>query len=487
MLRIVEQITEQLIKRLPSHTDAYTLEELRKAGLPLFLVEKIHSELLRNLADSMSLPETEWANVNSDRVHAAWQAFLATIEAEVLLPESYKRSVVENCVDDVLEQLVTPRKKLIELIFGTNEDSCDLADIRERSEEFVVYPYLGRALTRYLERKNQRSINRDKAELIISKVDERVTGHYTPLNWAQLLEPWFELMGEEVDTDFVRRFFEDKGLVENAGIFESAPDKVNRAHFIELLTTGPVIEKPSVEESQVEEDFTEDSSEEESVTEETEEEQQEVTTDESDAEKNPQEDEVVFTLNHNTRQNHKDPEPEEEQSVPSEEKNEEERSNVSISEKFESEKEEGDLPIWQKFLSAEEDEQKEEDSFYSSLIHNDHDKESEQDNRTTLADTFIGKNEQGEDDGEKVGTADHESSEVYHLLNDREQSFIKNIFHGNREAYIETVNRLSDISNWREASSYLYREVFKHHGVSLYSDEAIEFTDRLQRWYQNKQ
>lgn len=479
MLRIVEQITEQLLKRLPSHADAYTLEELRKAGFPLFLVEKIHSELLRNLADSMSLPDTEWANVNSDRVHAAWQAFLTTIEAEVLLPESYKRSVIENSVDDVLEQLVTPRKILIELIFGTDENSCDLATIRERSEEFVVYPYLGRALTRYLERKNQPAINRDKAELIISKVDERVTGHYTPLNWGQLLEPWFELMGEEVDTDFVRRFFEDKGLEKYAGIFESAPDKVNRAHFIELLTTGPVIAKPSVEELPVEEDSSE-----ESETQEAEDEQPEAVSDEEDVAKSPEEDEIVFTLNHNTAQNHNEQESGEEQFTPEDEKNEEERSDVSISEKFESEREGGDLPIWQKFLSAEEDEQKEEDTFYNSLMHND--KESEQENHTTLADTFIGKNEQQETGGDSVERADLKTSEVYHILEDHEPSFIKHIFHGDEEAYFETINRLNGISNWREASAYLYREVFKHHGVSLYSDVAIEFTDRLQRWYQKK-
>ena len=413
--------------------------------------------------------------MNSDRVRAAWQAFLATIESEVLLPESYKQSVVENSVDDVLEQLVTPRKKLIELIFGTDEDSCDLATIRERSEEFVVYPYLGRALTRYLERKNQPAINRDKAKLIISKVDERVTGHYTSLNWGQLLEPWFELMGEMVDTDFVRRFFEDKGLEKNAGIFESAPDKVNRAHFIELLTTGPVIEKTPI---------VEDSNEGGSETQETEDEQPEVLSDEEDVEKSAEEDEIVFTLNHNTSQNHIEQESEKEQAVPEEEKNEEERSDVSISEKFESEREEGDLPIWQKFLSAEEDEQKEEDTFYNSLI--DNDKESEQENHATLADTFIGKDETEQADENSVERADLKASEVYHILEDHEQSFIKHIFHGDEEAYVETIIRLNGIGNWREASAYLYREVFKHHGVSLYSDEAIEFTDRLQRWYQKK-
>ena len=484
MLRIVEQITEQLLKRLPSHTHAYTLEELRKAGFPLFLVEKIHSELLLNLAESMALPETEWANMDSDRVHAAWQGFLATIEAEVLLPESYKRSVIENAVEHVLEQLVTPRKELIELIFGTDKGSKDLETIRKHSEEFVVYPYLGRALTRYLERKNQSAINREKAELIISKVDERVTGHYTPLNWGQILEPWFDLMGDDIDTDFLRQFFEDKGLEKNAAIFESAPDKVNRAQFIELLTTGPRIEEESLP---VEEETSEASDQAEETVPEVEPEQPEAVDDEEQVEKQPDEDEIVFTLNNKGSKEltgQKEAETDEDQPVSADEKNEEGNSDVSISKKFESEKEEGDLPIWQKFLSASDEEQKEEDTFYNSLIKDDD--EAEEQNGPSLADTFIGKNESEEEEEPISGRTDLKSSQVYQLLGDREQSFIKNIFHGDTEAYINTLDRLSDINNWREASAYLYREVFKHHGVSLYSDEAIEFTDRLQRWYQKK-
>lgn len=478
MLRIVDQITEHLLKRLPSQSDAYTLEELRKAGFPLFLVEKIHTELLRNLSDSISLPETEWANIKSDRVHSAWQAFLATIEAEVLLPESYKRSVVENSVDDVLEQLVTPRKKLIEIIFGSEEGTVGLAIVRERSEEFVVYPYLGRAITRYLERKNQADISRDRAEVIITKVDERVTGHYSPLNWGQLLEPWFELMGDELDTDLVRRFFEDKGLDKNAAIFESAPEKVNRARFIELLTAGPQIEEEQAEDSDYEEEMNEPEPEEEETP--------EIETIEEDPPKQSDENEVVFTLSHKNNSEHKKQEEtgEKEQTESPDVKNGKESPDVSISEKFKSEKSEGDLPMWQKFLSAEESEENEEDTFYNSLIQSD--EQPEEEDKTTLADTFISKYRAEETGDSQEEKTEGELNKIHEILEDHEQAFIDQIFHGDRQAYTETIDRLGSIDNWREASGYLYREVFKHHGVSLYSDEAIEFTDRLQKWYQKK-
>ena len=492
MLQIVDKITEHLLKRLPLDSDSFTLEDLRKAGIPLFLVEKIHVDLLRNLADSISLPDTEWANMDGDRVHAAWQAFLATIEAEVLLPDGYKRSVIEGSVEDVVEQLITPHHKLLDLVFGA-DDSTDIDRIRERSREFVVYPYLGRALTRYLERKNQSSIDKHKAQDILTKVDERVTGHYTPLNWGQLLEPWFEIMGEEIETDLVRQFFEDKQLKANAASFESAPDVVNRAHLIEYLTTGPVTSQPIEEEEPVDEQVIEEMAPETDNQPENEPDKTEPEKNIEEATDEPKEDEVVFTLG---KKDSSESEGKEEQRETKEhassdftevKKNEKEFSSVTISEKFQEEKEKDDLPIWQRFLSAEEKEENEENedsAFYNSILNNENQSEQEKE-ETTLADTFISKNEDGKT-GYQPERASLEFSKIRGILQDREQSFIEHIFHGNKQDYIEAINKLDSLHDWRKASSYLYREVFKHHGVSLYSDEAIEFTDRLQRWYQKK-
>lgn len=489
MLRIIDKITDQLLKLLPSDSDSFTLEDLRKAGFPLFLVEKIHLDLLRNLAESITLPETEWANMNSERVHAAWQAFLATIEAEVSLPDAYKRSVIEGSVEDVVEQLITPREKLLDLVFGTS-DSTDIDTVHEHSREFVVYPYLGRALTRYMERKNQKSIDKDKAAVILSKVDERVTGHYTPLNWGQLLEPWFEIMGDQIETDLVRRFFEDKHLDKNAASFESAPDVVNRGHLIEYLTTGPVtssqveIGEP-VDEQVIEKIVPE--AEKEPETEPEQSESEEKVEGKSDQ---PKEDEVIFTLGKKGSFSKEDKEEikESEEHAPSEpvesKKSEEKHSKISIPPKDRDTKEKDDLPIWQKFLSAEENEEKEDSSFYNSILNNEKQSEKSKE-ETTLADTFISK-ESDEKNGYQPERASLEFSKIREILQDREQSFIEHIFLGNKDDYVEAINKLDSIHEWREASSYLYREVFKHHGVSLYSDEAIEFTDRLQRWYQNK-
>lgn len=492
MLQIVDKITEHLLKRLPLDSDSFTLEDLRKAGIPLFLVEKIHIDLLRNLAESISLPDTEWANMDGDRVHAAWQAFLTTIEAEVLLPDGYKRSVIEGSVEDVVEQLITPRNKLLDIVFGA-DDSTDIDTIRERSREFVVYPYLGRALTRYLERKNQSSIDKDKALAILTKVDERVTGHYTPLNWGQLLEPWFEIMGEEIETDLVRQFFEDKQLEKNAASFESAPDLVNRARLIEYLTTGPVTSRPIEEEDPVDEQVIEEEAPETAT-------QPEIEPDQTEPDKNieetsgqQKEDEVVFTLSKKDSSAKEDEEKQKETSKqpPPEpvatKRNDKEHPSFTLSEKFQEDKEKDDLPIWQRFLSAEEKEENEENedsAFYNSILNNENQSEKEKE-ETTLADTFISNNED-DNTGYQPKRLSLEFSKVRGILQDREQSFIEHIFHGNKQDYIETINKLDSLHDWKKASGYLYREVFKHHGVSLYSDEAIEFTDRLQRWYQKK-
>ncbi len=462
MHHIIDHITDELLTRLPSHSDAYTLEDLRKAGFPLFLIEKIHIELLRNLSESITLPETDWGSMKSERVHAAWQTFLATIETEVLLPDSYKRSVIENAVDEVTGQLVTPRRKLMELIFGTSE-TVRAEEIKKRSREFVVYPYLGRALMRYLERKNQPEIDKTKAALVLAQVDERMTGGYTPLKWCQLLEPWFELMGDEIDTTLVRRFFDDKAMAGKVLSFESAPDQIDRAGFIELLTAERSHDDHGQEGKPVVSSNPPD--------------KKPATGEVRDREN--EEEEVIFTLRDKALS--APDSGKEKQAARGKKENEEKTDKEPAPDSLQQKEGEENIPIWQKFLSA--DVQEEDRLLHNSVARKDEKQLAEE--RQSLLDTFVQPEiEQEEQTRDTESAAAKPFNEVRKLLEDKEKAFIRHIFNNDKSSYEETVDRLDKINNWREASGYLYRQVFKQQGVSLYSDEAIEFTDRLQRWYQ---
>jgi hypothetical protein len=79
-------------------------------------------------------------------------------------------------------------------------------------------------------------IDRKRAAQIIAMVDEKVTTRYTPLNWAQLIEPWFILMGPELDSELLRQFFQDKELFNLAEHFDEENKLINRTNFIEILS-----------------------------------------------------------------------------------------------------------------------------------------------------------------------------------------------------------------------------------------------------------
>ncbi|MGD8428509.1 MAG: hypothetical protein PVH63_12830, partial [Balneolaceae bacterium] len=86
MNRTVQQITKQLIDLLPENDQYYRLDELRSWGFPVFVVKRIRIELERNLAESMIIPKTDWANIQSDAVQNAWQQFVDAIRAGARLP-----------------------------------------------------------------------------------------------------------------------------------------------------------------------------------------------------------------------------------------------------------------------------------------------------------------------------------------------------------------------------------------------------------------
>ncbi|HLR25763.1 MAG TPA: hypothetical protein VK112_07825, partial [Fodinibius sp.] len=81
MSQIVQQATQKIIDRLPDNEQYYRLDELRSWGIPAFMVQRIRVELERNMAESMMLPQTDWANIKSEAVQQAWQQFVQAIRA----------------------------------------------------------------------------------------------------------------------------------------------------------------------------------------------------------------------------------------------------------------------------------------------------------------------------------------------------------------------------------------------------------------------
>src|SRR5699024_3925372 len=129
-------------------------------------------------------------------------------------------------------------------IFG-GDDSLNFAELSQRVEAVVVYSHFAALLPRYMQKKELETLSRDQCAKLIARADEKITANYSPLNWAQTIDPLFKLLDEGVDPSLLRLFFEDKERSNIAEAFEQKDEKLSRAEFIETLTAPDLLDSPA--------------------------------------------------------------------------------------------------------------------------------------------------------------------------------------------------------------------------------------------------
>ena len=558
MERIIRHITEQLIKLLPEGHEYYRLDELRSWGFPLFITQRIRVELERNLAESMNLPQTDWANMQSPSIREVWEQFIEAIRQEARLPASFVHPVVETAVADVVDMLVQPRKNLPEVIFGADQE-LTYDEIVDRMDAIVVYRHFAALIPRYMEKKELEKLTKERCTGIIASVDEKLTKRYSPLNWAQMLDPLFSLLDQRIDTNLLRLFFEDKKMPRLARQFDQLNTSVDRARFIEVLSSPESLNMEGYEEEQSElfnskspqgpaEAPVKDAKQElpsgTNGTPETEPESpskkqpeqarstRDYRTDpvvdafhkfrrglkeaETEPDKNERNGEApahggnegysgtrernylndIFRTTEDesgTDENEADargydkngpsgevPEPdtitkeESDAALPAVENDgtveENDLQAMYSSQGPDNDEAAGDdeVPMWKRFLSTEERARIEADEKGESLD----DDVPEDGTRSGLA--------------TEADSAAGDTASLQELLKDNKHYFVAHIFGGSEQAYDQTVAEIVRQGNWKNASAYISEEVFQRNAIDMYSEAAVDFTDRLHAYFLEK-
>jgi len=591
MNRTIRQITDSLTELLPEDQQYYKLSDLRSWGFPGFIVRRIRVELERNLAESMRIPKTDWAKMQSENVQAIWKQFISAIRNEAWLPASYASTVIETAVGDVLEILVEPRKNIPDVLYAT-ENQLTLDQLKKRVDVLVVYPHFANLLPRYMKKKELETLSKERCAEIITKADKKITARYTPLNWAQLLEPLFQLFNEQIDSNLLRLFFEDKKMPRIARKFDFMNEAVDRAKLIETLSSPDSLNLMGYEDDQSEL-FAAESDQDKT---ETETDAGQIVKPETEMESEAQisgvapEDEPVDenkTQGQSSEESHDYPEQEsdfteslagedesslntifsEDQAADTEEEMQEEESGFSLNDNFEesgdveaevekeedeyredstgtveadasddlykeddeeqhreeavekvenetepgvengeepevantSEQEEEDAdmaaetdytqeekketPMWQRFMSEEEieladenDQEQEEEELFSTFSETENEEEEDED---YLEKPIFDLTQNEEPDEEEI-------ARLRELLKTERDYFVEQIFGGSEIAYDEAIEDLAAKKDWRSASRYLENEVFKRNMVDMYSEQAVDLTDRLHSYFLKK-
>jgi hypothetical protein len=106
----------------------------------------------------------------------------------------------------------------------------------------VAYSILADALLRYMHRKGLEEITREKATYVINTVDDQLSNTFTPLKWAQHLDPVFTLLDNEVPSVLLTRYFVDRGMTSEAKWINKGQDVYSRSSFIERMSTTTLID-----------------------------------------------------------------------------------------------------------------------------------------------------------------------------------------------------------------------------------------------------
>ena len=540
----IQQITQQLVDRLPENDQYYRLDELRSWEFPSFIVRRIKIELERNLEESMIIPKTDWANTQSDAVLDAWQQFVDAIREEARLPASYGKTVIETAVADVMEMLVQPRKNIPNVIFRT-DNTLSYDQLRERMQAVVVYPHFPKLVLRYMQKKERDELSKDHCKKIISNADKKLTKDYSPLNWAQMLEPLFKLVDGDIDTNLLRLFFEDKQMPRIARKFDLMDDMLTRAELIEVLSSPDLLnfegyedDQSSLFNDQPSESSVKDSSglkvpdsesekkEQETVQQGAVEKEPESTGDTEDPEElvdggKSDDDEKTFNTDFPPDEEHSaesnDPEDAEEASLNAifrdedEEAEPEETVEQSVGSEEDKDDEVEEDPQ-EELANDEEDHLEERDSEEMELTESDpqengQEQETESDEETPIwmrymsdeeIEEYKKKQEEGEVDEDGfieepiIDLTNEEASDediemLRKQLSDDRDLFVEEIFGGSERAFDQAVEEIAAYSNWSDASKYIEKDIFKRNLVDMYSEAAVDFTDRLQSYFLEKQ
>ncbi|MDZ7771228.1 MAG: hypothetical protein U5K31_00530 [Balneolaceae bacterium] len=436
MDRLIDDITDRFLDRLPADRQYHTADELHNLELPSFLRQRLLLQVRRRLLESLKAPRTPWADLQSAEVQRRWEDYMESAAASLRLPQNHAREEIREAVEGCLELLVRPREVIPRLLFGS-ERKLDRSRLERRLSWLVVYVHFHSLLPRYMEKKELESLERERCASIISRADRRFCQGYEAGDWMELLDPLFELTGGRVPSGLLADFFRDKEMAHRAERMLEYGDDLDREALRGLLSGQEEAPSPAEEREREAASGSEKSA--------------AVDPGLASAEEgNESREESLNALFAGDESGdpgeHEVPRPDAEVEPPAPAVDEEEEST----------------PMWMRYLDPDEAEGME------------HERREEED-------------ESGDDPGaaEASRNGSGRAARLRSVLEYRRDYFVNELFGGTGGAYDRALEEIASREDWRSASRYIEQKIFKRNMVDPYSEPAVDFTDRLQSWFMN--
>jgi hypothetical protein len=546
MHQAVEEIIDRLIGAVKSDKPYYTLKDCLSAGFPSFIVERIRIEINEKLKKEFILEDSEWANTDQQLVKDAWKEFQQALFANSRIPKDKFYIVTSRVMTEIVKVYLEPRHHMADYIYKGEED-LDYEELVHRTDKLTIYKHFGKAIPLYMKKRKLKTLEKKRCKLLIHNLDANLVASYTASEWAQVLELLFTLFGGKVDAKLIQLFFEDKGLYLTAKAFNELDEQITKERFIEILSYPDLLDvklqekfRDQFREELIAQKNRFDHPDEDEMEQIDEKEQRlldsffgdysgkgpQMTDEESfnalfkseqkdksifeefeevpDAEKISQSlktgdqtdeikkfrenlvtvlDQAAHSFKNLTEEEQEDknskkekkkkaskkeekPEnltPEKEDDDVLDELGAEDNTDDSIIEEEAGENDE--QPMWQQFIRPDQ-----MDMLMGSKGSDSDDMLIDEE---TLVDEFV----------DEVGEDDQSVPELKDFLINNEGFFVEEIFKGSDNKYEKALSKIQELDSWDKAIEFIEKKVFLPYKVDMTSEVAIDFTDRLQSYF----
>ena len=434
---ILNRLDQSILTLLPP-TSPVGSSDLRESGLPEGLVHFLLQTLDRRArleAERIFRSPSTWFDQDDPNFQDLMQETAQRMTALARFPADEWPRASRQAAETMLAFLIEPASTLSHFAFSGESGSMAASDLRRRAGYFSWYPYMGKAVDAWLTRQDQQRVDRVSFEATMVHLDRKLTADYDPDQWMGLLQPLSNLMQfagiqpAGMPVSMVVRFFEAKDQAVSAAAIASAA-RQHQADMITLPSLRAVLEasmRPSP------------------------------STDSSEA-----------------------PPPEPRTPTPAPPAVDPPVTDPPA--------DDTDLPLWKRFQQrtgqpegspgSPTQEPVQAQPLWKSF-----------EQRSGASEGPSSGHVHPDSDPTAHGYPVHEAPglESQHIVLGtavrRRDRFIKNLFHGQEDAFTAVMEELAEAPDWATASALIAERVFRPYRIDIYSDTAVDFTNAVEARY----
>lgn len=439
--QVIADLSAHLEQNFPADRP-YPPAAFRRAPMPGPVVHFLEHTLAAHLEEEVQrvrAAQSAWFAHDHPDVQQAHRTLIDALVDHARIPRDEWGATLRRAVEVSTTYLVCPLETLVDFVFD-GEDALPSSVILRRQQYVQAYPYLLDVARVFFERKPDEQLSRTRYRELLESVDRTMVRQFDESDWARLLDPLYGQLDYDgtdgVAIDLLIAFFEEReheGALRRLRVLqEGGTDRIKLAHLGEVLADVSFPAEPPAEEAPS------------APAQEPTEEEPPVT--EPAAPSGP------VPLWQQFHQRHQSPAPRPETPEPA-----------------------AGVPRWKQFRQGSREAVAEvlAQEEQSAPTHETAPARTVSPDATSTSATSTAPSDD-------LSLRTLERAVLGRRGPRNRKHFVKHLFGGSEADYRRTLEQLTDAPTWPSASQIIAKEVFQRHGVNIYSDTAVTFTDAVE-------